>query len=153
MNNYFEMDGEQYYMSQEIKRLLLLFLIFSVFIISSYIKNNKVEEVYINNNENEVNTAEIKIYTKDVIAVKIYEYATELFNDKKYTSFTVINDMYTLPLNDLINNYNYDFTKLLKTEDTNLSLNVSKSYVVYDVNNVRNLEYKEYPIIINLYWE
>ncbi len=140
-------------MSQEIKRLLLLFLIFSVFIISSYIKNNKVEEVYINNNENEVNTAEIKIYTKDVIAVKIYEYATELFNDKKYTSFTVINDMYTLPLNDLINNYNYDFTKLLKTEDTNLSLNVSKSYVVYDVNNVRNLEYKEYPIIINLYWE
>src|SRR5574344_1865391 len=98
-------------MSQEIKRLLLLFLIFSVFIISSYIKNNKVEEVYINN-KNEVNTAEIKIYTKDVIAVKIYEYATELFNDKKYTSFTVINDMYTLPLNDLINNYNYDFTKL-----------------------------------------
>ncbi len=142
-------------MIEEIKKVLVIVLICAL-ILTGCNKNNNIDDNntdVIPNDTPEISEPEdTTIYTKTVISVKIYEYATEIYVNGSYKTLEIVDGTYYLPLEDLMNNYNYDFTKLLKTSDTNIILNAKKSYVEYDVNNVKGLEYKEYPIVLRLYW-
>lgn len=93
---------------------------------------------------------EIKYLTKDEMSAKLFSYATEIYKEKSYTKVNKTNGEYFISLKDLKEKYNYDISMFLNPE-THKSCDQDKTGISFDIDNVRNLEYKSDPILIMVF--
>ena len=95
----------------------------------------------VENNQN--NNQELR---KDAI---LYNYAIDIYQKKSYEKYKNANGEYHINLKEL-KALGYDTTKIID-EQTKKACDEEKTKIVIDVDNVRKVEYKEYPIMIEIY--
>ena len=93
---------------------------------------------------------QIKYLTKIEMNEKLFGYATEIYNNKTYTKVEKTNGEYFISLKNLKEKYNYDISMFLNPT-THEKCDQEKTGVSFDIDNVRNLEYKDAPILIMIY--
>lgn len=102
---------------------------------------NNINTPVENNTQN--NNQELR---KDAI---LYNYAIDIYQKKLYEKYKNANGEYHINLKEL-KALGYDTTKIID-EQTKKTCDEEKTKVVIDVDNVRKVEYKEYPIMIEIY--
>ncbi len=93
---------------------------------------------------------ETKYLTKMEMNEKLFGYATEIYNAKTYTKVEKTDGEYFISLKNLKEKYNYDISMFLNPT-TYDKCDQEKTGVSFDIDNVRNLEYKDAPILIMIY--
>lgn len=102
-------------------------------------QNNQQNEVINNKNDNQE-------LSKDAI---LYNYAIDIYQKKTYENYKKDNGEYQITLKEL-KSLGYDTSKIID-EQTQKACDENKTKIVIDTDNVRNVEYKEYPIMIEVY--
>lgn len=121
------------------KRVLTVFLILFL-LVGCNNKESKPED----------KKEQIKYLTKIEMNEKLFGYATEIYNNKTYTKVEKTNGEYFISLKNLKEKYNYDISMFLNPT-THEKCDQEKTGVSFDIDNVRNLEYKDAPILIMIY--
>ena len=93
---------------------------------------------------------ETRYLTKMEMNEKLFGYATEIYNAKTYTKVEKTDGEYFISLKNLKEKYNYDISMFLNPT-THDKCDQEKTGVSFDIDNVRNLEYKDAPILIMIY--
>ncbi|MGM9875232.1 MAG: hypothetical protein ACI32H_04865 [Bacilli bacterium] len=122
------------------KRVLTVFLILFLLVGCNNNKESKPED----------KKEQIKYLTKMEMNEKLFGYATEIYNSKTYTKVEKTNGEYFISLKNLKEKYNYDISMFLNPT-THEKCDQEKTGVSFDIDNVRNLEYKDAPILIMIY--
>jgi hypothetical protein len=102
------------------------------------------------NNTDKPNDNEIKYLTKDEISEELYNYGIEIYSQKKYETLEKTNGEYFISLNAL-DDLEYDISKFLNPGGNHESCDKEKTGIVIDIDNVRKVDYKEYPIMVSIY--
>ena len=102
------------------------------------------------NNTDKPNDNEIKYLTKDEISEELYNYGIEIYSQKKYETLEKTDGEYFISLNTL-NDLEYDISKFLNPGGSHESCDKEKTGIVIDIDNVRKVDYKEYPIMVSIY--
>ena len=102
------------------------------------------------NNTDKPNDKEIKYLTKDEISEKLYNYGIEIYSQKKYETLEKTNGEYFISLNAL-DGLEYDISKFVNPGGNHESCDKEKTGVFIDIDNVRKVDYKEYPIMVSIY--
>ncbi len=107
----------------------------------------KKEEV----KQTETKKEEEKTYlTKTEMNVKLTEYGKEIYKDEKYKIVEKEDGMYFLSLNTLKDKLGYDISMFV-SPNTYEACDMEKTGIGVDVDNLKNLDYKEEPLLIYLY--
>lgn len=88
--------------------------------------------------------------TKEKISKQLYSYAIEIYKNKTYESFDKVDGKYYVSIKDLKEKYNYD-TSMFVNDVSKNECDQEKTGIYIDIDNVEQVEYKEYPILISIY--
>lgn len=126
------------------KKILLVLICLMLFVGCEKKENNTGNEV------EEPKPEQIHL-TKMELNQKLFEMGIDIYTKKSYQSFEKNSaGEYFISLDDLDKKLHYD-TSLFVSETTQKPCDKLKTGVVIDIDNVRKVEYKEYPIMIELY--
>ena len=101
-------------------------------------------------NENEEHVIDPNYLTKEKISKQLYSYAIEVYENKTYESFDKVDGKYYVSIKDLKEKYNYDTSMFINDVSKN-ECDQDKTGIYIDIDNVEQVEYKEYPIMISMY--
>lgn len=99
---------------------------------------------------NETKEPEKKYLTKMKMNIKLTEYGKEIYKDEKYKIVEKKDGIYFLSLNTLKEKLGYDISMMVNP-NTHKSCDMEKTGIGVDVDNLKNYEYREEPLLIYLY--
>lgn len=99
---------------------------------------------------NETKEPEKKYLTKMEMNIKLTEYGKEIYKNEKYKIVEKKDGIYFLSLNTLKEKLGYDISMMVNP-DTHESCDMDKTGIGVDVDNLKNYEYKEEPLLIYLF--
>ena len=99
---------------------------------------------------NETKKPEIKYLTKMEMNIKLTEYGKEIYKNEKYKIVEKKDGIYFLSLNTIKDKLGYDVSMMVNP-DTHESCDMDKTGIGVDVDNLKNYEYKEEPLLIYLF--
>ena len=111
---------------------LVIVTILGIFII------NKKEE------SKDANINKVEIKEEDIKYFNLYQIASELYNNKEYLKFPMINDNIYYASKQILIDYEYDVSMI------DSSCEINEPIVYFDVNNKLNDNYELEPIIMKL---
>ena len=82
--------------------------------------------------------------------IKLNEYGKEIYKNEKYKIVEKKDGIYFLSLNTIKDKLGYDVSMIVNP-DTHKSCDMKKTGIGVDVDNLKNYEYKEEPLLIYLY--
>lgn len=101
-------------------------------------------------NENEEHVIDPNYLTKEKISKQLYSYAVEIYKNETYESFDKVDGKYYVSIKELKEEYNYD-TSMFVNDVSKNECDQDKTGIYIDIDNVEQVEYKEYPIMISIY--
>lgn len=94
-----------------------------------------------------------KNITKEEAHLKISEalwnYGIKVYESKAYENYEKIDGKYYVSIGDLESDLDYDIS-MFKNESGNMC-DTKETGIYVDIDNVEDIEYKEYPILISIY--
>ena len=82
--------------------------------------------------------------------IKLTEYGEKIYKDEKYKIVEKKDGIYFLSLNTLKEKLGYDISMMVNP-NTHKPCDMEKTGIGVDVDNLKNYEYKEEPLLIYLY--
>lgn len=92
------------------------------------------------------------VLTKLDINRKLYDFGVKMYTSKEYTKYPKVDGKYFISLTKMVSDYNFDDTKMIGPI-TKKVCDHEKTGVYFDIDNVEKVEYKEYPILIAVYYD
>lgn len=128
------------------KKVLLILLV-CFFLIGCNKKVQSEPEI----KESETIESEEKIYLPHTeMKIKLTEYGKEIYKNNKYKIVEKKDGEYFLSLKIIKEELGYD-TSMIVNPDTHIPCDQEKTGISIDEDNLKNIEYKEEPILIYLY--
>ena len=108
-------------------------------------KNNNNSSSNTNSNNNEPKEPEIVYYTKEEAQIRLREIAEDIYQNKKYESYTKENGKYYISLKELRDTLKYDTNKVDYIDG--LKCDENETGVSIDIDNLEKVDYVGDPII------
>lgn len=90
------------------------------------------------------------VFTKMDINRKLYDFGVEAYKNNSYTKYSKVDGKYFISLNDMVKDFKFDDSKMI-SPTSKKACDHESTGVYFDIDNVEDVEYKEYPILIAVY--